>query len=165
MRYSLFYRFRDTTEKPTSIHDRITAQKQGEKIWLDLTEVRNEARRVVYETMIVVREQLNEALGCHIRIGDFKFLITAIMDKLNKGITGNSSETRKNSAWNFKTAHYQFFLTFLIFRVYEHPGNSRRDVFVRSFQPFQRALHLTVSNQHLQKCPKREPLTRQRHRL
>src|SRR2546422_10293143 len=33
--------------------------------------VRNEARRVVYETMILVREQLNEALGSHIRIGDF----------------------------------------------------------------------------------------------
>src|SRR6266566_6754639 len=100
---------------------------------LIFTEVRNEARRVVYETMIVVREQLNEALGCHIRIGDFKFLITAIMDKLNKGITGNSSETRKNSPRNFKTAHYQFFLTFLIFLVYEHPGNSGRDVLVPIF--------------------------------
>ena len=40
---------------------------------LIFTEVRNEARRVVYETMIVVREQLNEALGCHIELVILRF--------------------------------------------------------------------------------------------
>jgi hypothetical protein len=42
----------------------------------------NEARRVVWMTMIVVREQLNKALGCHLKEGDFEFLTKAVMDKM-----------------------------------------------------------------------------------
>jgi hypothetical protein len=61
----------------------------------DVPKNRNEARRIVYETLIVVREQLNKALGCRIRGGDLEFLTKAIMDKLDKKYYGRKPPKKK----------------------------------------------------------------------
>jgi hypothetical protein len=48
-----------------------------------LPQKRSEAQHVVYETLVVVRDQLNKALGCHLKHGDFEFLAKAVMKKLD----------------------------------------------------------------------------------
>jgi hypothetical protein len=42
----------------------------------------NEAQHVVWETLILVRDQLNKALGCRLKKGDFEFLSKAAMSKM-----------------------------------------------------------------------------------
>jgi hypothetical protein len=54
----------------------------------------NEARRAVWETLIVVRQQINKALGCHLKQGGFEFLTRAVMNEL---YPGKKSRTRKHS--------------------------------------------------------------------
>jgi len=56
--------------------------KEGRENMAWLPENPNEARHVVFETMIVLRQQLNKALGCHIKTGDLEFLTRAVMDKM-----------------------------------------------------------------------------------
>jgi hypothetical protein len=51
---------------------------------LELPRERNEALRVVYDTMIVLRHQLNEALGCKLKSGDLQRLTDLVMAKLDK---------------------------------------------------------------------------------
>jgi hypothetical protein len=43
---------------------------------------RNEARRVVWETVKVVRIQLNKALGCRLQQGDLDYVTDSVMHKL-----------------------------------------------------------------------------------
>ena len=43
---------------------------------------RNEALQVVWRTMIVIRQQLNKALGCNLRSGDLQQLTDMVMDKM-----------------------------------------------------------------------------------
>jgi hypothetical protein len=55
---------------------------------------RSEAQHVVYETLVVVREQLNKALGCRLKHGDFEFLAKAVMKKLDAREYKRKSKTR-----------------------------------------------------------------------
>lgn len=58
-------------------------KKKEDKAWFPRNQ--NQAKHVVWQTLIVIRHQLNKALGCRLRQGDFEFLSKAIMKKLYSG--------------------------------------------------------------------------------
>jgi len=43
---------------------------------------RNEALQVVWRTMIILRQQLNKALGCNLKSGDLQQLTDMVMNKM-----------------------------------------------------------------------------------
>ena len=51
---------------------------------LNLPEDRNEALRVVFDTMIVIRGQLNKALHCNLKAGDLQWLTDVVMASFDK---------------------------------------------------------------------------------
>jgi hypothetical protein len=60
------------------------SHKEGREEMLELPKERNEALRVVYDTMIVLRQQLNKALGCKLKSGDLQWLTDVVMASLDK---------------------------------------------------------------------------------
>jgi hypothetical protein len=53
-------------------------------------EDRAQAEHVIWQTMIILRKQLNKALGCKLKDGEFEFLTKSVM----KSLYGSSKTKR-----------------------------------------------------------------------
>jgi hypothetical protein len=58
---------------------------------------REEAQHVVWETMHVLREQLNSALFCNIKKGDLEVLTKIVMDRLDQRYYGKKKKRSRGS--------------------------------------------------------------------